>query len=104
MIDGGASSVGVRVIVCVDLLMKTVIFERLRCVQIETLHIQKPSPKAFFERLYHRAGDAAEREARVDVFLNHRLAQKSRNAQLCAAGTGLEREPVVEIAAVYDDV
>lgn len=50
------------------------------------------------------AGDAAQREAAVDVLIQHFLPQEAGGGQGCAAAAHLHGEAVVEIAGGLNDV
>ena len=52
--------------------------------------------------LDHVGGDAAKREAGVDAALDHFLTNIFDSGQRGSAGSGLDREAFLEIAAVDD--
>ena len=52
----------------------------------------------------HSRGDAAEAEGSGDVFTTHFVFEEAGDGQRGAAGAGLQRETVVEVAGFGDDV
>ena len=92
------------VIGCADLVVEVVVFQGQSRVQIEALDVQHAVDEALLMHGGDLAGDAAQREAAVDVLIQHFLPQEAGGGQGCAAAAHLHGEAVVEIAGGLNDV
>ena len=99
---GGAGLVGGCVLVGRHLLVEHVVAEALCGHLVEALYVDEAVDEALLVHLDHVCGDAAQGVAGLDAAVDHLLAYVLDGGQRGAARAGLDREAVVEVAAVDD--
>ena len=85
------------VIGCADLVVEVVVFQGQRRVQIEALDVQHAVDESLLMHGSDLAGDAAQREAAVDVLIQHFLPQEAGGGQGCAAAAHLHNSTGVKL-------
>ncbi len=98
--DGGTGLVRAGIFIGGDFLVETVVLEGFRRDLVEGLHIDQAVDETLLVQSDHVRRDAAEGEAAVHSLLDHLLADVLHRGEGRSAGSGLDGETFLEVAAV----